>query len=155
MKKVMIFFILFFLIECSQGLIQKEEKAYAWVTLPRGTRIKAEIVDTPQKRALGLMFRDELKENEGMLFIFERSDFHSFWMKNMKFSIDIIWLNRESQIVYIAAHVPPCKEEPCPSYQPYQKAIYVLELAAGMAEREELKIGSQINIEFPSDYPNR
>jgi hypothetical protein len=74
-------------------------------------------------------------------------------MKNMKISIDILWLSPEGKIVYIAAKAPPCAKEPCPSYQPYQKAQYVLELAAGKAERENLKIGSNVKIELQPDYP--
>lgn len=151
MKRLIIPFVIILLICINQGFAQPEEKDYAWVTLPGGTRIKAEIVSTPEERALGLMFRDSLKDNEGMLFNFERLDFYAIWMKNMKFSIDIIWLSPEGKVVYIAANVPPCKKDPCPSYQPYQKALYVLELAAGMAEKEHLKIGCLLKIELPPD----
>jgi len=151
-KRFVISLAILSLISLCQGYTQSEEKDYAWVTLPEGTRIKAEIAFTPEERALGLMFREGLEENEGMLLVFERLDFYAIWMKNMKFSIDIIWLSPEGKVVYIAANVPPCSEDPCPSYQPYQKAIYVLEVAAGTAEKEHIKVGCQLNIELPPDY---
>jgi len=153
LKRLLSFLFLLLIIGLSSSIYPQEDKDYAFVTLPDGTRIKAEIVDTPEERAQGLMNRDKVEENEGMLFIFEGLGFYSFWMKNMKISIDILWLSPEGKIVYIASEVPPCKKEPCPSYQPYQKAQYVLELTAGKAERENLKIGSDVKIELPPDYP--
>jgi uncharacterized membrane protein (UPF0127 family) len=153
LKRLFLFLFLFLIIGMCTSIFSQEEKDYAFVTLPGGTRIKAEIVDTPEERAQGLMYRDKVEENEGMLFIFEELGFYSFWMKNMKIPIDIIWLSPEGKVVYIAAKIPPCTKDPCPSYQPYQKAQYVLELAAGKAERENLKIGSALKIELPPDYP--
>ena len=129
-----------------------QEKSYAKLIFPNGRVVTAEIAKTEEERARGLMFRDRLGENEGMLFIFEEPDFYSFWMKNMKFPIDIIWLSEEKRIVYIASRVPPCKREPCPTYQPYSKALYVIEVPAGFAEREKLKRGDRVEIIF---LPNK
>jgi uncharacterized membrane protein (UPF0127 family) len=153
LKRFLSFLLFLLIIGLSSSIYAQEDKDYAFVTLPGGTRIKAEIVDTPEERAQGLMYSDKVEENEGMLFIFEGLGFYSFWMKNMEIPIDIIWLSPEGKIVYIAAQAPPCTKEPCPSYQPFQKAQYVLELAAGKAERENLKIGSALKIELPPDYP--
>lgn len=115
------------------------------ITLPTGTEIRAEIADTPESRKKGLMFRDRLPENEGMLFVFEQAMPHHFWMKNCRFPIDIIWMNEQKEIVYIAESVPPCEADPCPNYGPTDiPSRYVLEVVAGGARREKLAIKQQL-----------
>jgi uncharacterized membrane protein (UPF0127 family) len=126
------------------------EKPSARLTFPSGKEIVAELARTDEERARGLMFRERLLPDEGMLFIFDQPDFYPFWMKNMSFPIDIIWLSPEAKIVYIASQVPPCKKEPCPSYQPYSKALYVIEVSAGFARKEKLKVGDRVEIVFLS-----
>ncbi len=103
------------------------------------TEVKAEIADTPLKRAKGLMFRKSLPEDEGMLFIFNEEDYHSFWMMNMSFPIDIIWINNEKKVVDIVKNAQPCKI-PCTSYRPKEKAMYVLEVNANFTEEHKIKI---------------
>ncbi|MDH5405872.1 MAG: DUF192 domain-containing protein [Candidatus Aminicenantes bacterium] len=125
-----------------------QEKALAQVFFPSGTEVRAELAITPAERATGLMFREGLLPGEGMLFIFEEADFHSFWMFNMKFSIDIIWLSPEKSIVHIEHSVPPCAEEPCPTYEPMQKALYVIEVPAGFAKKESLRLGMKVLLEM-------
>lgn len=93
------------------------------------------------------MFRKSLGPTEGMLFVFDFVDFYPFWMKSTLIPLDMIWISPEQRIVYIAERVPPCKQDPCPSYSPMQKALYVLELAAGSAGKHHLKIGDAIKIE--------
>jgi hypothetical protein len=82
LKRLFLFLFLFLIIGMCTSIFSQEEKDYAFVTLPGGTRIKAEIVDTPEERAQGLMYRDKVEENEGMLFIFEELGFYSFWMNH-------------------------------------------------------------------------
>lgn len=133
---------------CSGGDKLQQEKASARLAFPSGSVVEAEIAFTPAERATGLMFRETLPMGEGMLFIFEEEDFHSFWMLNMKFSIDIIWLSSEKRIVHIEHNAPPCPAEPCPSYQPMQKALYVIEVPAGFAKKEDLRMGMKILIQI-------
>src|SRR4030042_3400748 len=114
------------------------------VKFPSGRMITAEVVSKPADRAKGLMFRKTLPDNEGMLFIFEEEDFHSFWMKNMIIHLDIIWLDKEKKVVYFEEDVPPCKEDPCTSYLPMKKAKYVLEVNSGFIKKEKLKLGDQL-----------
>ncbi len=95
-----------------------------------------------EDRAMGLMFRPSLPKDRGMLFIFERPDFHGIWMKNCRFPIDIVWLDEERKVVHLAESVPPCKAEPCPVYNPLRRASYVVELNAGQARREKAVLGS-------------
>lgn len=104
----------------------------------------AEIADTPEKHSRGLMFRHKLRDDYGMLFIFADDDIRSFWMKNTYIPLDMIFLNREQQIVDMAVSVPPCGGDPCPSYTSKFPARYVLEINAGLAKKLNLQIGDKI-----------
>ena len=119
------------------------------VGLPSGTTIQAELALTPEQRARGLMFRDGLDPDRGMLFVFPEASFHDFWMKNCRFPIDIIWLSPEKRIVHIERAVPPCKEDPCPTYGSLRRALYVLEVVADLSRREGLRLGDPIDFELP------
>lgn len=105
---------------------------------------KAELAQTKEQQIRGLMFRECLANDSAMLFIYQREDFYSFWMKNMNFPLDIIWANAGKEIVHIEKNVPPCKEEKCQSYKPLQKAMYVLEISAGLADRLQIKTGDKL-----------
>lgn len=105
------------------------------------TCINAEIADTPEKRQLGLMYREKLNEKSGMLFVFPEENYHAFWMKNMKFPIDIIWIDGNYRIVHIEKDAQPCIEL-CKSYFPKEKAKYVLEVSANFTEREGIRVNS-------------
>lgn len=122
-----------------------QKKKFIKIYFPNGHSIVAELAITDEERARGLMFREEIEDNEGMLFIFEAEGFYSFWMKNMNFPIDIIWLDKDRRIVHIEENVPPCKKTPCPSYISRLPAQYVLELKSGKAKKEKLKLYDQLN----------
>lgn len=117
---------------------------YTQVFLPGGEVIYAELAVTDQERQLGLMFRECINPDQGMLFVFEREEIHSFWMKNMNFSIDIIWLDKDKRIVHIEKNVPPCQTENCPSYTPPVRSKYVLEIKEGYSEKYDLKLYDRI-----------
>lgn len=104
----------------------------------------AEIADTPEKLSKGLMFRQKIKDDYGMLFVFSDEDYRSFWMKNTLISLDIIFLNQEQQIVDMFLSVPPCRSDPCPSYTSNSPARFVLEINGGLAKKLELEIGDKI-----------
>jgi len=119
------------------------------VTLPSGHTLDVEIMVSPQDRAMGLMFRPSLPDDKGMLFVFDYAEFHGIWMKNCKFPIDIVWLDEDRRIVHVAEDVPPCKADPCPTYEPLRRASYVLELNAGQARREGAVVGATVSFELP------
>ena len=119
------------------------------LTLPSGTVLQVEVMVKDEDRAMGLMFRPSLPKDRGMLFIFERPDFHGIWMKNCRFPIDIVWLDEEKKVVHLAESVPPCKAEPCPVYNPLRRAAYVVELNAGQAKREKAVLGAAIGFTLP------
>jgi len=117
--------------------------------LPSGKVLQTEVMVSDQDRQMGLMFRPSLPLDHGMLFIFEQPDFHAIWMKNCKFPIDILWLDDQGKVVHVAEKVPPCKVEPCPVYQPLQRASYVVELNAGQARKEKAVVGSRVEFRLP------
>jgi uncharacterized membrane protein (UPF0127 family) len=119
------------------------------VFLPDGKSITAELAVSDEERARGLMFRKKVLPEQGMLFVFEREDVHSFWMKNTLVALDMLWLDSEKQVVYVAADVPPCTADPCPSYGPDRPARYVLELASGRAEASGIKVGVRLQFILP------
>jgi uncharacterized membrane protein (UPF0127 family) len=119
------------------------------LTLPSGKVLTVEVMVKDEDRAMGLMFRSALPADQGMLFIFDQSDFHGIWMKNCKFPIDILWLDDQKTIVHLEESVPPCKAEPCPVYQPLRKASYVVELNAGQARREKAVVGKGLEFQVP------
>jgi uncharacterized protein len=113
-------------------------------------KIEAELAYNDETRMKGLMFRDSLPADAGMLFIFPYMDRHSFWMKNTLIALDLIWLNERKEIVYVTT-AQPCTEDPCASYGPMQKAKYVLEVNEGFAKRHSLKIGTRLEFTIPSE----
>jgi uncharacterized membrane protein (UPF0127 family) len=86
-----------------------------------------------------------------MLFLFEEEGIHSFWMKNMRFSIDILWLDIQKRIVHLEPNVPPCPSDPCPSYVPGAAAMYVLELKSGSAEKQGLRLYDRLAFVLPKN----
>lgn len=108
--------------------------------------ITVEIADTNQERANGLMYRETLDKNRGMLFVFEQESIHPFWMKNTLIPLDIVWINSSRDVVYINRDTPPCKAEPCPLVNPGVKALYVLEVNGGVADRLNLSVGERASI---------
>ena len=121
------------------------------ITLPGGTVIQAELANTSQKRAEGLMYREHLADNRGMLFTFLQAQALVFWMKNTKIPLDLIWMNEKNEIVHIEPRVPICTrtDDSCPQYRPNEGALYVLELAAGRAESLKLQRGSKLQFRVP------
>lgn len=92
------------------------------------------VMDTPRLRAKGLMGHEPLKRDEAMLFVFPKEQTSNFWMKNVSFPIDIVWLDGQRRIVCIEKEVPPCEKDPCPHYPCDKKALFVLELPSGFSD---------------------
>lgn len=118
----------------------------AEVVFPDRTRVTVEIADTDQKRQRGLMFREKMAPNEGMIFLFEEAGFYPFWMKNTLIPLDMFWLDADGRVVSIAHSVPPCKADPCPTYPPSGNAIYVVETVAGFAKQHKVSVGDRLEL---------
>jgi len=121
-----------------------EKDRFVKVFFPDGRVVMAELAVTDAERARGLMFREKIQADQGMLFVFEAEGLYPFWMKNTLVPLDILWLGRDRRIVHIAADVPPCEADPCPSYGPDIPALFVLELKAGESRARGLKPGDRL-----------
>ena len=104
-----------------------------------------ELAQTQEERSRGLMYREILDEDNGMLFIFDEEKEHYFWMKNTLIPLDIIWINKDKEVVDIKKNIQPCVEEECETFKPSDKAKYVLELNAGQSDKNNIKIGDRFN----------
>ncbi|MBI2667761.1 DUF192 domain-containing protein [Candidatus Woesearchaeota archaeon] len=105
-------------------------------------KVNIEIADSDSERTQGLMFRESLDKNSGMLFVFEDEDYHSFWMKNTLIPLDMIFISKNLKIVDIK-HAVPCDDE-CISYKPKDKAKYVLEVNNNFAIENNINLGDKV-----------
>lgn len=116
-----------------------------WVEL-NGQRYQVELAMDEPSRVRGLMFRDQLPEQQGMLFVFPTQERQAFWMKNTRIPLDIIYFDASLALVSVAANASPCKTGPCPAYPSKGPARFVLELNAGHAQRLGLKPGDKLEL---------
>ena len=126
----------------------------ASISTPKGSIIFAEIADTPDKRAQGLMYRPSIAPDGGMLFRFPEMGYWTFWMKNTQIPLDILWLDKTGTIIHIEPNVPVCTrtDDHCPRYYSLKESWQVLELKAGMAKKLGLIPGSQLTISVPQNH---
>jgi hypothetical protein len=111
--------------------------------------IEVEIADTERERKKGLSGRTSLEEGQGMLFVFQQKERPAFWMKGMKFSIDIIWVEN-GKIVQIDKNIlpptPGIPDNQLKLYLPSQPIDHVLEVRAGFTEENNIKVGDTITL---------
>ncbi len=119
------------------------------IHLRRDLAVSVEVADTDAELIRGLSGSDPLPENTGMLFIFPEDGYPAIWMKDMRFAIDIIWINSEGAIVSIAPGVTP--DTYPQTFKPAQTARYVLEVNAGYADARNLGVGEMTDI--PQKFP--
>jgi uncharacterized membrane protein (UPF0127 family) len=108
-------------------------------------KFTVEVADTQQKWVTGLMYREYVADDFGMLFVSSSEEHRSFWMKNCRVHLDIIFLDSNKQIINMHINVPPCKFEPCVGYPSDRPAQYVLELRGNRAKELNLKPGDTIS----------
>ncbi len=123
----------------------------ATVTI-RNQSFAVEVADTDEKRAKGLSGRNSLDAKQGLLFVFNQTGFYSFWMKEMRFPIDILFI-KDDKIVTIAQSVPKPKDGTAPAdlllYKPAQAANYVLEINAGLSQKYGFQENDSVKMTFP------
>ena len=119
---------------------------------PDGALFRLELAVTPEEKARGLMYRDSLSEDAGMLFVFDQDGRLSFWMKDTVIPLDMVWLAADGTVVDVRT-VQPCRMEPCPTYAGLKLARAVLELNAGLASKHGIKPGTVLRFERVPGYP--
>lgn len=110
-------------------------------------KFNVEIAKNDWELEKGLSGRRGLKTASGMFFVFPKSDYYGFWMKNMEFPLDIIWINN-GKIVDMKKNVPVPTTKLLEKYVAVAPAKYVLEINAGLAERYEFKIGDELELDI-------
>lgn len=115
-----------------------------------GIDLEVEVALSADEQAKGLSIKDNLKSNEGMLFPYETPRTLSFWMKDMKFPIDILWLDGDKKVAHIEENLQPCTPFlPCQSYSPDVQAQYVLETVAGFSSGNGIVEGTAVEFDLP------
>lgn len=138
-NKLLILFSVIFLVGCQTSQLLVTIKINDHV-------IKAEVVKSQAALQQGLSGRTSLAADQGMLFVFDKPGTHSFWMKDMKFPLDIIWLNN-GQVVEIWANAPaPAPGQAPASHMPLFSADMVLEIPAGQAAILGLSVGRTVQM---------
>ena len=132
----------------NQSFAEEIVYSHAIVTTSTGEEIPVEVADTLKKRSLGLGKRTSLKKGWGMLFVFEKRKPHRFWMKDMQFPLDIIWLDNH-RIVHIIHNAKPANSRDAPKVMTSPVPVnFVLEIAAGRAAKLRLKTGQRMKFKF-------
>lgn len=150
--------ILMFSLNCLSCVLSQEAAKKICI---KDACVQAEIADTEAARQLGLMFRENLPEGRGMLFIFDYEAPYNFWMKNTSLPLDIIWIDKDKRVVDVKTNVQPCeetresfergsREKSCESISPRDKALYVLEVNSGFAKKNNLTIGDKVDFQVGS-----
>ncbi|MBJ20396.1 MAG: DUF192 domain-containing protein [bacterium] len=124
----------------------------AWVEI-ESKRIAVELAETPADQAKGLGYREDLPWNTGMYFTYDRPAFYSFWMKGMRFPIDIVWI-RAGRIVDLHRDVPFEPGGNGPTLQPREIIDAVLEVPAGYAAANGWRIGNRVRLDRPNEASN-
>jgi len=110
-------------------------------------RLYLEIASEPAKQIQGLSNRKILKSDHGMLFVYTDKKIRTFWMKDMNFPLDIIWIN-DNKIVGIDKNLPPAGSQPEKTYHSPEAVNYVLEVNAGLADRNQIKDGNLVKFSW-------
>lgn len=121
--------------------IDRRNVATVRLESPNGTLV-VEVATTPAARSAGLSNRESLNV-DGLLLEWETRGRHPIWMADMRFSLDLVWLDVHGRVLAVLADVPPCHIEPCALYEPEQsdRSVAVLELPAGAAARHRITSG--------------
>ncbi len=120
---------------------------------PDGARLHLELALTEKEKRAGLMFRDSLPADSGMLFPFAVDGTLSFWMKNTLMPLDIVWLDAAGKVADVHADAPPCRSNPCPMYRNARPARAVVLVNAGYARSHGVVPGARLVFENVPNFP--
>ena len=126
--------------------------ALAWGSDARLTlnevTFEIEIAITPQERQKGLSGRDSLPHNHGMLFVYHKPSIVSFWMKETRFPLDLLFFDKQGTLLEVIPNLQPCLKIPCPKFTNSEAAVFVLELAAGTAAKYHFRRGDRFHTQM-------
>jgi uncharacterized protein len=138
--------LLLMLAGCGGSSDPVEEFQTTPLTLPHGQRIRVETMTKREDMMKGMMFRDSMREDRGMLFVHGSPGLYPYWMYQMKIPLDMLWLDLNKRVVEISANTPACTgaASTCPNYGGHKPAVFVLELKAGAAKKFGINVGDQM-----------
>lgn len=110
-----------------------------------GRVFEVDIADDTEERQQGLMFVEEMKDNKGMIFVYDKPRNLAFWMKNTLIPLDIIYIGENYRVVSIAKNAQPCENDPCKSYSSNVEAQYVLEINGGLSDEYGIEVGDKVD----------
>ena len=114
--------------------------------------MRVQVASTPEQSERGLGYRDELPEDAGMLFDLHETRIPQFWMKGMRFALDMVWIGEDRRVAAVTANVPPqpgASDEELARVSPPVAVRYALELNAGAAGRHGIGAGTQLAFDLP------
>tara|TARA_Y100000031_G_C8091195_1_gene324235 strand:- start:236 stop:715 length:480 start_codon:yes stop_codon:yes gene_type:complete len=143
----LIIFGLIYILDPTSLPVDNDSEDKAFIEFPNGQIVTADIADDEVSRNTGLSNREQIGEYEGLLFLHETKDQHSYWMKDMLFAIDIIWIDGDI-VTGFSENIPP--ENPASTiYSPEVPVNHVLEVQAGFVDEIGLLVGDQLDIQLP------
>jgi len=146
-KRSLITILIVFIISgCTSDPITTSQSILTIRTESGKVNINVEISDTGQKIQQGLMYRESLDEDSGMLFIFQNEKPVSFWMKNTKIPLDMMFVSADGIINEIKVNVQPCLSDPCTTYPSKHPTKYVIEVNAGFSEKSNIQVGDRLDL---------
>jgi len=155
MKKVLLLFALLLIIIGGLVLVQNylKEGGVSFfkktpIVIINNQKFKVIVASSQQEQEIGLSKTKSLSQNQGMIFLFEKPDYYSFWMKKMKFPIDIIYINGDVITIIKNDVRPPKDNKEIPIvYTPTEPSDRVLEIQAGLSEKYNFKKGDKVQYE--------
>ncbi len=145
MKNAAMLVLLVFLFGCMAAPKQGQKVSLDSLCIKDKECIKIERATTPQQHSAGLMYRESLESNSGMLFLFSDQKPRSFWMKNTLIPLDLVWIDESKTIVGITENTVPCKADPCRAYPSNLPVKYVLEINSKSSSKFGLKTGQKVD----------
>jgi uncharacterized membrane protein (UPF0127 family) len=143
-----------FLHEVNKSFPGDNTYLHAKVTV-NGFNVMADVAVTDEQMTKGLDIKNNLTENQGMLFVFQQPGRYGFWMMGMKFPIDIIWLDSNDTVTHIEHSLEPCLPNSfgrsyllCPTYSPEKGSLYVLETVSGFSVKHNVRVGTHVGLEL-------
>jgi len=147
MLRVLSVLLLLFVAGCEKKAQSLDDFQTTPLTLPGGQVIRVEVATKQADMMRGMMFRESLAPDHGMLFLHGSPGLYQYWMYQVRIPLDILWLDMQRKVVEIAPDTPPCPSQSakeCPSIGGHKMAIYVLELPAGAAARFGVRVGDTV-----------
>lgn len=109
--------------------------------------LRVQVAETFKQRELGLMFRQNMESDEGMVFLFEKEEPLNFWMKNTLIPLDMVFMDKDWKVVSIQKNAQPCKADSCVLYPSGENAKYVLEINGGLSDKLGIQQGATVRLE--------